>query len=914
MGNGISSDKPTRREKFTPSVNDQQAAYVQENAMRYNTTEPNIYIIPVENQSNISDPANTHDMFGVFNMYNNSNNEGRQISVSPLSRIFDFMVSPTVSADLIASNNFCKSFNSLNRNVSYYYSNYYNALADTRCGWTYNPNFNGQVRFEGHLGHNGNPITSLDSTYITHSNTRWYWNLADAIVAFNRYKCQVTVSNCSNIDSHPDCVWSRGLGYAIPLVQSGNYRPEETSVDEASTTCLRTPTADPASPSASYVISDLPSCPKNNEISRDCLYNLLSNTKCHTGALHHALETVGLSNYGITAIPSFMKYNQLYPANNNLFNGGANTTVQGALDYFIQLSNNAYSSCNALSNFAARDLCQTRNTYQTFDFCTEYVPETTRPQSGWLMNCIQDTFRRKGGQITGTQYPTTSNMAFWNQFNTWGQINLYIDTLESNTSSSSIDVQAAAYSKLYGIPTEQYINVLRVPGIEVFWFSIINSSANSPGTIDTFLGRRIQDDLTLQTPTPSQTTNIQFISFFNLRTDVNNKKIQFRYTVKNGIKVLKNAWINTLNDNSEPNSYGQIMAAWYPVTTPTSYSNASNEPTDCWTLSSNNANYFTISWHTGETAGSFSNNYFKTCGPNSVPISATDFTMSQEPDAPMLSYQVFPTPTQSQLQYFTTDQTLSYFFGDTRLRKVFPIDNTGSVSPDGFINSNEHFGFSNRYTELRSTYVSRSYIYGSIRTSSSGILQTGKIGSESWRTITMLFKTGSLGDIIGIGTTYYIFQYGMLSIGIKNIGSTSSPDYKCVINKRSGSELGDTQLHTILRDTYYYLILIQDIDPEYAITYPTTLRICCAPLTSVKANTQLPFISGSNVKYFKEEGQRLFPGTGIQASIGGNNSLGNTQTVVMDVGWLRFFDYSFTTEDVNKDVNNAWQKQWFNMI
>jgi len=451
MGNGISSDKPTRREKFTPSVNDQQSAYVQENAMRYNITQPNIYIIPTENQSNISDPANTNDMFSVFNIYNNSNNEGRQTSVSPLSRIFDFMVSPTVSADLIASNNFCKSFNTLNRNVSYYYSNYYNALADTRCGWTYNPNYNGQVRFEGHLGYNGNPITSVDTTYISHSNTRWYWNLAEAIVAFNRYKCQVTVSNCSNINQ--ECVWSQGLGYAIPRVQSGNYRPGETTVHETSVSCPTSSGSNPASNSSNA----LPSCTSDYNISRDCLYNLLTNTKCDTGALNHALETVGLNDYGIRAIPSFMKYNQVYPANSNLFSGGSDTKVEQALTYFTQLSNTAYSSSNASLNFAARELCRSRNTYQTFDFCMEYVPETTKPASGWLMNCIQDSFRRKGGQITGKEYPTANNMTpLWNTFSNWGQVKSYINKLSDDTSSSNIDVQAAAYSKFYGIPTQQF--------------------------------------------------------------------------------------------------------------------------------------------------------------------------------------------------------------------------------------------------------------------------------------------------------------------------------------------------------------------------------------------------------------------------------------------------------------------------
>ena len=535
MGNGISSDKPTRKEKFTPSVNDQQTDLFQRNFMRYNTTEPNIYIIDPKYQSNMHDPANTNDIFSIFNTYNNSNTEGRKTSVTPLSRIFDFLVSPSVSPELISANNFCKTFNSLENNVIEYYRNYHLESAETRCGWTYNTNFNGRIRFEGHLGHNGNPIISLDSEYITHSNTRWFWNLPDAMLLFNSYRCRVTVSNCSNINSN--CVWSQGLGYSIPRLQSDIYKPEENAVYRTKELCPTTSVPDtginPEITSETNVLSGLPFCTDSVKISRDCLNNILTKYKCDTGALKYALNNDGLSgiaaDHGIREIPSFMRYNQVHAASNNFFNSasGPDSTLSNALEYFNQLSNYTHSTSNNVINFAARDLCTRRNAYQEFNFCSEYVTGTTKPASGWLMNCIQDTFRRKGGQITGTEYPTANNMSpLWNTFSTWGQIEAYINRLVSDTTSSNIDVEAAAYSKFYGIPTQQFTRqyVSRIPGIEVFWFSIINSSASSPGTIDKFLGRRIQDTLTLQTPT--ENTNIQFISFFNF---INYLPLKYRF-------------------------------------------------------------------------------------------------------------------------------------------------------------------------------------------------------------------------------------------------------------------------------------------------------------------------------------------------------------------------------------------------
>ena len=53
---------------------------------------------------------------------------------------------------------------------------------------------------------------------------------------------------------------------------------------------------------------------------------------------------------------------------------------------------------------------------------------------------------------------------------------------------------------------------------------------------------------------------------------------------------------------------------------------------------------------------------------------------------------------------------------------------------------------------------------------------------------------------------------------------------------------------------------------------------------------------------------------GYKFIIGGIASGQIVQSAEVDVGWLRVFDYRMFAPDVVKDINNNWQKNWFNSV
>jgi hypothetical protein len=276
------------------------------------------------------------------------------------------------------------------------------------------------------------------------------------------------------------------------------------------------------------------------------------------------------------------------------------------------------------------------------------------------------------------------------------------------TKSSDLNTQAIAFNNFYGIDAQQFTSqfIPSVPGVEVFWFSITNAAGGSYN-LSVFLGRRIQPDLTLNTVN-LPTSGIQFISFFNLKTvNSNNTTVQYSFNNTDGLQILENENIGTTTPTT-----GKIMAAW----TNSATSRVNTNGITCWPVSAAKPNYFTIAWYRSAGDGAFNQNYFKTCDatPSNINGTGPTMTMSQEPDAPMISFEIVPDPTINQINFFSSDKTqirfevepdstqirdkqLKYIFGDPRLWKVVPITDNGGLLSKTSINKTNQFGFSNRY-------------------------------------------------------------------------------------------------------------------------------------------------------------------------------------------------------------------------
>lgn len=986
MPNNRNRQKQT--EGFFTTPQEAQASFFNSQFLEYGVTQPNLFIVPATNYSNVaannSNKTNqtlNDSIFGTIrsiygttntavitpsiyssykqyrtNLYSNynestdvppefipsrqlNNTESKRQFASPLTRIFDF-IKPNdfVPKEIVDRQNFCESYNSLTNNVEQYYRDRYIRNSDYRCGFIYNPSFTDPATgitgpvFRGHYGnnsiksdgsYNGGTFQEIyNTTLLKAPGSELYWEMDDTTIgtrpvmgartAFKKYYCQMKVPTCGGINAYnSECVWSGGLGRAVPAGGQPGYSPNYYP-DNYRPTITRSIDCPPVDgPSIPETPRPLPSnCYSNGnvlegrDISKACLTSLLSNARCLDGAIGAALNSVGgalLHDYGIKSGQSFIKYNQVYPSIGNLFTNDEPIS-QAQID-INQLGLNASNTEYTSINYAARDLCRATGTYDQFDFCTEYTPTKTQP---FLLNCVQKEFRVKGGQKSGLMYPETntdSKMAYFNGLGTWQNVQAAINQLASDVKSTDMNTQAIAFNNFYGINAQQFTSqfIPTVRGIEVFWFSIISATGGTY-TPSVFLGRRIQQDLTLNTN--NLLSGIQFVSFFNLKTvNSNNTTVKYSFSNTDGIQILQNQNIGTVTETT-----GKYLAAW---TNSATSRNNSNNSSNCWPVSASKPNYFTVSWYRSGDTGSFNQNYFQTCDPISSNVNGTGpiMTMSQQEDAPMISFEVVPNPDATQINYFSSEKVISYVFGDPRLWQIMPVNNINTISPTT-INTSTKFGFSNRYygTGTTGNATNYSYLYGACRFTSGSCRETSIIiENQSWRTMTMLFKTDSLTEITS-GQTNYLLQYGELSLGIKRSGTS----YK--FNVKLNNTIKELGL-LLQPNTIYYIIVMQDFDLENQTTKTTQLTACCDTIATFTSNPQLPFTKSTNSRADFDNAISLWSGVSdnYKLRIGGKEG-NETKTVIMEVGWVRFFDYVFESTDLTNDITNNWLRSWWNMV
>jgi hypothetical protein len=303
--------------------------------------------------------------------------------------------------------------------------------------------------------------------------------------------------------------------------------------------------------------------------------------------------------------------------------------------------------------------------------------------------------------------------------------------------------------------------------------------------------------------------------------------------------------------------------------------------------------------------------------------------MSQELDAPMLSFELIPNPTRHQINFYSSDQVINVVFGDARLRDVLPLNPIGSPPT---VNTTEKFGFNSRYIPGQSAgeqnlTTNPSYMYGCITLNNASYYKSeADIHKDGWRTMTMLFKTGSLAEISVI-EPHYIFQYNTISVGIEK--TTTTPTNRFFVN--IGTSRIATFVDDVVANTVYYLIIIQD--PTASIgdfSISNNFIVCVAKKSALISQPDKPFIPNVNQTYISNT--IPFTGTDYKFKIGGLNDDGAAKSVIMSVGWVRFFDYVFTSktgatvntnsdgivtaqnDDLTRDLYNTWKRNWWNML
>jgi hypothetical protein len=259
-----------------------------------------------------------------------------------------------------------------------------------------------------------------------------------------------------------------------------------------------------------------------------------------------------------------------------------------------------------------------------------------------------------------------------------------------------------------------------------------------------------------------------------------------------------------------------------------------------------------------------------------LPFSKSDLTMTQEPDAPFLSFQI-----QTILEQ---DRVKGVYFGDKRLHELIEFT-LAQTSANMSYDSNENLGIPG--------------LLGSLSLRSNCWLSTQQpIGVAAWRTISCFIRINELPHVVG--DSLYILQYGPLSVRVRrdiNLGSATSCSLWFQYRQDSWKGMG---VHE--KDAIYFYIA-QDTDEE---TGEQHLRLFNSKVSDLLINPNEHLKSEKRHIFEVQKGKRLFP-----ESNGYRISLGDTvraKTLPMHVGWIRIFDYDLETNDVFRDVRNTWVK------
>jgi hypothetical protein len=751
-----------------------------------------------------------------------------------------------------------------------------------KCGWIYKKGTPGNIPAvsKGALGVRKGPIDSQDLV----QGGKWYWDLEEA-------KKDILIDRCSALGSCQDvgntefqgCAYSTQRGSGIPVNANGSIKyPNDTRFSGILGTLVtqrsQCPTIPPAtSVSDSTLFASSSSAgrdtcipdPTTGRLPRDCYLDQIKLAGCSdTGSLYLAMsQTTNPNNYmgGLTDQTAYKKYQQLATtplAETTLRSGQA--TAAAALQSFQVLKAASSSDQNTAINFAARDLCLQKGTMDSFDFCSELTGTTAAPFS---LDCLQKAFKQAGGQETGSVYPSQSNLSQWNSFGTWGNVLNKINDLKQNVSSIREEIQRDALANFLGIQRAPYERgqIGRIQGIEVLWFN---------KTIGTFLGRRLTGGAAAKFPRIetgpndeiggtgySGNAHIQYVSLVNIRPP-SDQQIKMQLTIDDSVLYTLNTQpiLKTLSPNQTDTS-NEISYAykWGPV-----------EKNTCWSLKANEPNYVSGIW-TNEGGAAKSIILYKSCtGTDSYKELPDNWlNLTQEPDAPILSWQV----TQDEFQ----ERRMPYFF-DFRVTG-------GQVS-------NRNIGGYPYVKELK---------LGS-RSSYAKLMRN--MAFNSWRSIGLSFFAS---ENTGASTTGFIlFQIGD-AITVRLLGKDVLVNINTAtltnVNKRFTNVIDNTNSQP------NYLFINCKRDGGQTQGYPNRITIAVGQASVFRSGNVNIEIQGTNVTSYTTSGsQPVFTATdSAEFSLGDKTAV---SSAICTIGALRVFDYEMLTSDIQRDIANEWKMKF----
>lgn len=744
-----------------------------------------------------------------------------------------------------------------------------------RCGWIYKKGTSGnnpQVS-QGALGTRTGPVS-----FVAQPNGQWFWNLRDAKKEILKDRC-AALTNCANVGStsFQECAYSTTKGSGIPVNAQGRplypsdpllSAPASSLVTQASK-CPPPPA--PGTPGYDVQRSrDVCTLQPDGTLSRDCMLQQVTAAGCKTdGALYRALINEATpTNYlnGALNLTSYKKYQQY--STNPLLEASlkqGQITTDLALANFQKLSQESGQVKETALNYAARDLCLKQGTMDLFDFCLELADSTPGP---FGLDCLQREFRKMGGQPAGSLYPTPSTKSStYDKLSNWGAVKTFISDLQSKIQSGDEAVQKGALAQFLGIQRKPALfkQIARTNGLEVLWF---NRGTN------TFLGRRtpVTDAKfpTFSTGGEIEGTKlfdlVEYYAFTNIRPS-SDMKIRLRLEADDGIVYALN---QSVNGNSTRGQYldtynttgvGAFGANWdRPPTTYTA--------NQCWNLTANGPNYISGFWQ--ETGGwAHCKVLYAPCGTSTFqPFPSDWFSLVQEPDAPVFSWQ---------------GRMMNNAPRFTEVRMPVVMDMVAS-SKTSIQNYATHI-FKNMNSALK------------LKTNGNGFANVRRnFAMNSWRTLTLGFLPLSTSRVEGEAAKL-VLKLGPLSV------YTFGTD--CVVRWNSATlNVEKTFAGVLMAGQEYYLAVNMKSDRNGR--YPNRIKFAIGKTSDWNAGlVSLENLSNNSTSYSTSDNSAVFNVSDSAELVLGDKGGNNTADIA--VAFVRLFDYELVDTDCRRDMTNAWE-------
>jgi hypothetical protein len=375
-----------------------------------------------------------------------------------------------------------------------------NPNAAIGCGWLYTPPNQGSpypVVSKGFIGDADGPLQNFNPP----DYKKYYFDLQLAKKQMLLDKCKA-LKACSDVDSdvfNGTCGYCTDTNQGVPIDTVGQPLyggdPIGACSPQSIVTSGQSCPPPPGSGPGPQPVIDKTCDPVNGRLSSACLYNQVIAAGCSdNGTLAIALSNpTSPDNYigSITSGDAVKIYNRVAnpPLNLDIFAKGA-TTANAALNEARKLAGNTSQPANSAIGAASRDLCLQTGAIKGYDFCND-LPDST--QAPFDMTCLQQIFRKMGGQPTGTAYPSNNTMPTYNSMATLGAVKQYLNKLIDSMKSGDYNTQRSAMIQFLGISPERLI--VRAPyqqGVEVIWLLAHPGQSNSIWGI---LKRTIETDI-----------------------------------------------------------------------------------------------------------------------------------------------------------------------------------------------------------------------------------------------------------------------------------------------------------------------------------------------------------------------------------------------------------------------------------